>query len=101
MVKAYYSIEDDYYTYLQVSGHAQYKHAGEDLVCAGVSSIMFGLMNALDESKEDIIINQQEDEIIIICKSKSQKIKDYFELTIYQLKTIEESYGKYLKVERK
>ena len=101
MVKAYYRIDNDQYTYLCVSGHAQYDNSGKDLVCAGVSSIIFGLMNALDQSGEDIVINQMEDEIVIINKSQSEVVKSYFELTMYQLKTIEESYGDYLKVERK
>ena len=37
---------------LQCKGHAGYAEAGKDLVCAGVSSILFGALNALDEMEK-------------------------------------------------
>ena len=34
---------------VEIRDHAGYGDAGQDLVCAGVSSIAVGMMNALDE----------------------------------------------------
>ena len=34
---------------VEIRDHAGYADAGQDLVCAGVSSIAVGMMNALDE----------------------------------------------------
>ena len=101
MIKVLYKLDDDNYSELTVSGHAEFDDSGKDLICASVSSIIFGLMNAIDETKEDVEIQELTNKIVIINNSKSEVIRNYLELTLIQLKTIEESYGEYLKVERK
>ena len=102
MINAIYEIKADKYYAINVSGHALSAEYGKDLICASVSSIMFGLMNALDNLDDELIyIKQSENEIEIICESDNEIIQDYFELVIIQLKTIEESYGDFIKVERK
>ena len=100
MIKVKYTIENNNYTYLSVKGHAGYAEKGEDLICASVSSIIFGLMNALDE-KNGVTIKESNNHIEIINGSSSEVINNYFELIMFQLKTIEESYGEFIKVERK
>ena len=101
MIKAVFQANDDLYVSLDVSGHAQYGEYGRDLICASVSSIMFGFMNALDALEEDVMIRQSENRITIVDRSGSKAVQDYFELVITQLKTIEASYGDFIKVERK
>ena len=101
MIRAVYEVKDGNYVSLNVSGHAEYGEYGKDLVCASVSSIMFGFMNALDALDERIEIEQLENEILIINHTNLEVVIDYFELVIMQLKTIEESYGDFIKVERK
>ena len=102
MIKAVYEVNDlDQYVSLKVKGHALADEYGKDLICASVSSIMFGFMNALDALDEDVKIKQLTNKIEVVNESSSQVIQDYFELVIIQLKTIEESYGDFIKVERK
>ncbi|MBQ1567091.1 MAG: ribosomal-processing cysteine protease Prp [Erysipelotrichaceae bacterium] len=101
MIRAVYEVKDGNYVSLNVSGHAEYGEYGKDLVCASVSSIMFGFMNALDALDEKIEIEQLENEIVIINHTNLEVVIDYFELVIMQLKTIEESYGNFIRVERK
>ena len=102
MIKAVYEVNDlDQYVSLEVKGHALADEYGKDLICASVSSIMFGFMNALDALNEDVEIKQLTNKIEVVNKSDSRVIQDYFELVIMQLKTIEESYGDFIKVERK
>ena len=101
MIKALYEANDRKYASLEVSGHAEFDESGKDLICASVSSIMFGFMNALDELHENVEIRQSTNKIAIINKSESDVVQDYFELVMMQLKTIEESYGDFIKVERK
>ncbi len=101
MIKAKYEVSNNHYLSLKVSGHAEYGEYGKDLVCASVSSIMFGFMNGLDALNEKIDIKQLENEIVIKNHSDSKVVDNYFELVIMQLKTIEESYGDFIKVERK
>ena len=101
MIKAIYEVKNDQYLSLDVSGHAEYDESGKDLICASVSSIVFGFMNALDALNEDIEIKQLTNKITITNHSSSNIVQDYFELVMMQLKTIEESYGDFIKVERK
>jgi uncharacterized protein YsxB (DUF464 family) len=102
MIKAVYEVNDkDQYISLTVKGHALQNEYGKDLICASVSSIMFGFMNALDALDEEVEIKQLTNKIEVVNKSDSRVIQDYFELVIMQLKTIEESYGDFIKVERK
>ncbi|MDO4500471.1 MAG: ribosomal-processing cysteine protease Prp [Erysipelotrichaceae bacterium] len=101
MIKVKYSVdEDQYYTYLDLRGHADFADFGKDLICASVSSIIFGLMNALDEI-EGVTIKELNNHIEIINESKLEEVNHYFKLILIQLKTIEESYGEFIKVERK
>lgn len=101
MIKAIYEADDNNYISLAVSGHAEYGEYGKDLVCASVSSIMFGFMNALDALEADIEIEQSENRIVINNHTNLEAVNDYFELVLMQLKTIEESYGDFIRVERK
>lgn len=64
MILVKYSLENGYYTHMVVTGHAEYAEYGNDLICASVSSIMFGLMNCLDEY-QDVTINVGENKIEI------------------------------------
>ena len=100
MIKVLYSFEDEHYTYLSVKGHSNYAEAGSDVVCAGASSIVFGLLNALDNI-EGVKIKENNNHIEVYNQSKLLKIDNYFELVLFQLKTIEESYSEFIKVERK
>ena len=101
MIKVSYEVKDDLYVSLNVSGHANYDDIGKDLICASVSSIVFGFMNALDNLHEDVEIKQLTNSITITNHSNSEVIQNYFELVMIQLKTIEESYGDFIQVERK
>ena len=101
MIKVIYEAENDQYTSLEVSGHANYDDIGKDLICASVSSIVFGFMNALDNLHENVEIKQLTNSITISNHSNSEMIQDYFELVMTQLKTIEASYKDFIKVERK
>ena len=101
MIKVIYEVQNDKYLSLDVSGHAEYDESGKDLICASVSSIIFGFMNAIDALNEEVEIKQLTNQITITNHSSSNIIQDYFELVMVQLKTIEESYGDFIKVERK
>ena len=101
MIKVKYKINDDNkIIYLDVKGHANYALYGEDLICASVSSIVFGLLNGLDEHKDNIQIKELKNHIEVINNSNSEIVYNYLELAIIQLKTIEESYAEYIKIER-
>lgn len=100
MITVKYSAKDGDYTYLSVKGHADFAEYGKDLICASVSSITFGLMNALDDI-DGVTIRDLNNHIEIINESKMEVVNNYINLTLIQFKTIEESYGEFIKVERK
>lgn len=82
---------------ITVSGHANYKAYGEDLICAGVSAIMFGLCNALDElkTKSNYEIKTNQFKIQSDLSTKSNTILN---TGLVQLQTIAESYPKNIKI---
>ena len=59
------------------------------------------MLSDIQKTKQDIQIKELTNHIEITNNSKSELIDNYFELVLIQLKTIEESYGEFIKVERK
>ena len=55
---------------LSVNGHAGYAHKGEDIVCAGVSAIVYALIGWLENNAEDtqfVSIDEGNGEVIVSC----------------------------------
>lgn len=85
---------------LLVSGHANYDKYGKDIVCAGVSAIVVGGINALEEYLANIeIINEKNLLGVKIIKS-NETIQTIMKTIIIQLETIQESYEKFIKIEK-
>lgn len=84
---------------LQISGHALYAEHGKDLVCAGVSSIGVGLLNALSELCEDSCELSMSDgniQIQVINQEETNQI--ILKCGIIQLQTMEQSYKNYIQI---
>ena len=101
MITVKVKVHNEIYQYLSVKGHAGAGEYGNDLICAGVSSIMFGLLNAIEMADKRIVINVKDNHIEVINDSDNTKINNYLELVILQLKTIEESYSQYIKIDER
>lgn len=55
---------------LSVNGHAEYAEKGQDIVCAGVSAIVYALIGWLENNSEDTTfasIDESGGEIIVSC----------------------------------
>lgn len=99
MIKVTIKIQAEKIRMIKVTGHALSAPYGEDLVCAGVSAIMTGGVNALvsplvriknaDGLSEIQIDNVEDKDIQIKCR-----------MIETQLETIEKSYSKYIKITR-
>lgn len=88
-----------------ISGHAFFAKRGKDIVCAGVSAVSIGAINAvhaltgitpLIEHKEDgflscVIPDHLSDEA-------KEKIQLLLEGMVVSLKTIEEEYGQHIQI---
>ena len=79
---------------IEVSGHAQFAEHGKDLICAAVSAIVTGGFNAFDE-KDISSVELKEGYAILILKEGNSPILNTI---VIQLKTIEEAYPKYIKI---
>ena len=79
---------------MTVTGHADFDDLGEDVVCAGVSSIVFGALNGFDElakDKFDIVIS---DNLITVNVLDSVCLTDkLLSFVNLQLKTVEQQYS--------
>ena len=82
-------------------GHAEYGDKGKDLVCAGVSSIIFGLLNVLEECKVDYSYNQQDNLIETKIIKPTHDSNVMLNVVDIQLNTIRESYPEYVEIEYK
>src|SRR5690625_4406298 len=90
----------------EISGHANSGPYGYDLVCAGVSAVSFGAVNAaLELSGCELHIDQEGEggylfvEIPTNVTAKQKKdIQFTFEVMYVSLKTIERDYHKFVKI---
>lgn len=88
-----------------ITGHANFKNRGEDIVCAGVSAVSFGTVNAIIAlTKADLRI-EQGDGGFLRCELPEQvdeaiqeRIQLLLEGMIISLQTIENDYGKFIKI---
>ena len=86
---------------LRVKGHANTAPAGKDLVCAAVSAIAIGALNALEDADS---LNIEIDEGMVdveIPGALSEHDETVFETAIIQLKTIEASYGEAISIKER
>lgn len=100
MIKVEYIENSSNIEYIKISGHANYDDYGKDIVCSAVSAISMGALNAL-KNIENYAITQKEGLIIIENKNKSSYDDNIVLNTILiQLKTIEQSYPKFIQIVR-
>ena len=85
---------------LTVSGHANYDKYGKDIVCAGVSAVVTGGINALESQVSNIEIISKENELGVKVINSNEKIQIILNTILIQLETIENSYKKYIKIEK-
>ena len=86
---------------IQIKGHANFAEHGKDLVCASVSSISVGLLNAINEKKYKVDMKMDDSLINIkVLDIDNTDIQLMLYVVIIQLKTIEESYSNYIRIEK-
>ena len=83
---------------LTVSGHANYDKYGKDIVCAGVSAVVTGGINALEEQVNNIEIINEDNKLGVKVINSNEYIQIVLNTILIQLETIERSYKKYIKI---
>lgn len=83
-----------------IKDHAGYGDKGEDLVCAGVSCIAIGTLNALDQLCEDTCDLEMKDAFIRIVVKLLEDHDTQVILTTMgiQLSTMQETYENFIKI---
>ena len=106
MIKVDISLNDEgQVTDIIMSGHADSGEYGKDIVCAGGSAVVFGTTNAIigltDETPD---IDYSDDGGYFHIRSvnlENEQAQTLLQGLIISLKTIEEEYGQYIKLNYK
>lgn len=107
MIKVVVNRKDDIINSIEISGHANSGPYGFDLVCAGVSAVSFGAINAaLQLSNCELDIKQGGEGGYLFVQipehatpDQIEKIHDVFEVMLISLETIERDYGEFIQIE--
>ena len=100
MIEVNYLENNSVISKLEISGHANFDKKGKDIVCSAVSAIGVGGINALTNiDKIEVVI--KEGYILINGSGLNNEYNQIVLKTMLtQLKTIEKSYSKYIKVSK-
>ncbi|MDF2700294.1 MAG: hypothetical protein K0Q49_1852 [Haloplasmataceae bacterium] len=92
--------QNNFITHIEVKGHALSEESGRDVVCAGISTVITGICNALAEltDYDEKQITIKKGLVVIPNISEDEKIQFICEVLIVQLKMIEVSYPKYIEI---
>ena len=106
MTEGYYNVEE---MRLHLKGHAGAAPAGQDIVCAGISTLCFALINTLLEEQEagtmetDWNITQAPMEVSVRARPRTahyrRRAQDYFRVIVMGLRAMEQEYPQNLRLE--
>lgn len=88
----------------KVSGHAGYADPGEDIVCAGVSTVTVGTVNAIEELTGTVMDAEMKRGFLNAVlpvdadSGKASQVQLLLSSMVVMLKGIEGSYGKYIQI---
>lgn len=99
MVKVDIYRKDNRIYKLEIYDHAGSGDYGFDLVCAAVSAISIGALNALDQMNVDADLEMDPSPYVKMEVLDDQN--DYLQFVYYQLKSIESSYAQYISIREK
>ncbi len=86
---------------ITVKGHADSGEYGFDLVCAEISAICVGTMNAIDTLYPDTCILEMESGYVNIkVQDSSEGLQTILKTFVIQMQTVEFTNKKYVKIEK-
>lgn len=98
------SADDKQIVSFAIEGHAKFKNPGKDIICAGVSAISVGTVNAIEElAGLELPASMrngwlQSDIPLQTDSSVNERVQLLLESMIVMLNTIATSYGKYVTI---
>lgn len=108
MIQVVISRSNNQITAFEISGHADSGPYGYDLVCAGVSAVSFGLVNAITELCDVELDIQQGSEggylyveiPLTLSDEKSKEVQLLLQSMLISLKTIAREYGEFIHIQQ-
>lgn len=98
MINVIVTYQNEDITSIKASGHALFEEYGKDIVCAAVSSVLTGLLNAIDlKTDYECWIDSQS--MNIKTNEVSQVGQIICETGLIQLQTIQEQYPNYITIQ--
>jgi uncharacterized protein YsxB (DUF464 family) len=97
---------NDHIRSFKVNGHAMFADPGHDIVCAGVSAVTVGTVNAVETLLGFEMQSQMKDGFLQaeapenLDSQKQEKLQLLLESMVVMLQTIENMYGKYIQVKQ-
>ena len=86
---------------LHISGHAGSAEYGKDLVCAGVSSIAVGLLNAIDIMANDTCtLSMSQGDVSIHVNTITTENQMVLKTGVIQLETIESQNKEFIRIKK-
>lgn len=85
---------------IKITGHAMFAKKGNDIVCAGVSAIVFGAIKWFDPQDIRLEQNKKDNSICLTLKNCSKENMKLLDLIVKQLKPITKHYSQYVKIRK-
>ncbi|MBC8569441.1 ribosomal-processing cysteine protease Prp [Zongyangia hominis] len=99
MVKADFAEREGMLVAFDVSGHAGFAGAGEDIVCAGVSSTLQMTANGITEVLGlDATVTVEDNRIQLKLKAPEKRADDFLRAFLLQLTLLSEAYPHTIKI---
>ena len=99
MIKVRINYTNNSISEIEVRGHSNFAPKGSDIVCAGVSAIVIGGLNAIDSLVDNHKVNYEvSDGYVKIYSLDNIEVQKILKVVIVQLKSVEDSYSKYIKI---
>ncbi len=99
MIHICFTKEDNHYTALKMQGHANSANSGEDLVCAAVSAIAYGLANALNGMFDESNSSFENNVANLLIQNPNETTDSIMKVAWYQLETIRLSNKEFIEIE--
>lgn len=101
MIKVSIDYDHQMVSHVKITGHAGFDEKGKDLVCAAVSSISIGTLNALDElANSDCKLTLADNMIKIEVLQINERSQLIIQTMIIQLKTLYEQYKDFIEIKQ-
>lgn len=90
----------------EVTGHAEFAERGKDIVCAGVSAVTVGTVNAIEALTDlELDCEMRDGDLRVSIPERGQaesgeRVQLLLESMLVMLDSIQQSYGQYIRIQQ-